>query len=166
MIRRVITAVITGMQVILTRDLIHPVLVPAAFKGRIQERVYHFDCLVDGGKAGRYTDDVGIVVLARQRRNFFGPAECGAYFLVLIGGHGHTVAASADDDAEIYRAVLNIGSYGVYEVGVIYAVKGIGAVVDHLIAFILKVFNDGLFVVGACVVVADGNFHCDGVMLL
>ncbi len=59
---------------VLAGNFVDAVLVAAPFKLRVQEGVNHFNSLLYGGKTRRYADDVGIVMLARQRRNFFGPA--------------------------------------------------------------------------------------------
>lgn len=74
---------------------IDPVLVAAALKIGLDEDLHHLPRLLKSRKTGRYTDDIGIVVLADQAGHIRLKAEACPDALVLIGRHTNAVGAAA-----------------------------------------------------------------------
>jgi hypothetical protein len=75
-------------------DLVYSFLVAATFESGFHEYINHLfriTVLTTGGDAYH----IGIIVFARQFRQFFTPADSCSYALVFIGAYGYPICAAA-----------------------------------------------------------------------
>src|SRR5690606_36928769 len=87
----------------------------------------------------RYTNNVSIVMLARQRRNFFNPAKCSPNFLVFVNTHGNTVTATTYNNTKIGSTVFNIIGNRVYKIRIVYTVKSVCTMVNNFYTLLFQV---------------------------
>ena len=100
-----------------------------------QERVDEGQCLVDGVHPAADADQLGVVVLAGQRRRLDAPRQGAARAGHLVGGDLLAVAGAADDDAEAVRVGDGpLRRRDAERRVVVLGVVGEGAAVDRLVA--------------------------------
>ena len=142
----------------LARNLVDTTLVTTTFELGGKEDLDEFDSFLRRDVVGRQSDDVGIVVLTSEASEWFVPAECSAYALVVVAGHSDTITSRADSNTHIVGAVLYGSCHRVREVGVVAAVGRWTAVVGNLNALLLKPSDNSLFECKARVVRGDAEF--------
>ena len=107
----------------------------------------------------RQSDDVGIVVLTSEASEWFVPAECSAYALVVVASHGDAVTSRADSDAHVVGAVFYGSCHRVGEVRIVATVGRRTAIVGDLNALLGEPSDNSLFECEACVIRGDAKFE-------
>ena len=137
---------------LLQRNLLHATLMATALESCAEE-------LVHDGLGSLVVDEttwenqyVGIVVLADEMGNLLAPSQTGTNALMLVQGHGDTLAAAADADARINLAALDALAKRMAEVWVIDALVTIGTVILDRITLLLQVLQHELLHWETCVV--------------
>ena len=123
-------------------------LVATAFEWCCQEGIddLHGEIRVD--ETGGEHQYIGVVVGTGKAGEFNGPADGGAYALMLVEGHGDTVAAATHGYTHVAVAALNGLCAWVGEIRIIAALLGVGSevgvwtvaesqvILDHTFEFI------------------------------
>lgn len=89
------------------RNLRNATRMAAAFKGSAEELVENGLCLLVCYEAPRHYQYVGIIMLTYQLSNLLVPGKTGTDALVLVQGHSHALAATADADTRIDFSTLH-----------------------------------------------------------
>ena len=71
----------------------------ASFELGIEEGGHAIERVRNGEVSGGKAEDVGVVVLPGEAGDVRPPGDGGTHFGMLVGGHGHTIGAAADQDA-------------------------------------------------------------------
>ena len=87
------------------------------------------------------------------------PGQTGADAFVVVEGHRHSVAGSAEGDATIDFSALDAAGQVVGEIGVIDARRSVGSVIHDGEPFPSQVCDQLLLVVVAGVIRCKSNFH-------
>src|SRR5215218_8160940 len=124
----------------------------ASFKRSSQKNINHFLCLWSGYKAGRDTDNIGIIMFAGQFCKVALPADSSPYILVFIGCNGNTITTSANQDSTCRLTMLYSVSHGVGKIRIIDRIGAVSAKVFYFQTFILKKINNHSFVFITCMV--------------
>ena len=151
----------------LARNLVDTTLVTTTFELGGKEYLDEFDSFLRRDVVSRQSDDVGIVVLTSEASEWFVPAECSAYALVVVAGHSDTITCGADSYTHIVGAVLYRCCHRVREVGVVAAVGRWAAVIGNLYALLCEPSDNSLFECKASVVRGDAEmemFHMSVVL--
>ena len=136
-------------------DFSHPPGVAAPFKRCIQESFYNFNGYIFRNKTDRQGQNIGVIMLSGEGSKLGQPTEGSPYALVLIGRHGHPVAAAAHDDAQVSLASADRFCCRVHKIGVIHRVAAIRPEVYNLYTTVLQQLDHTSFVREARVVTAD-----------
>ena len=140
-------------------DFPHPAGMSSALEPSVEESAHHGECHALAHKAGRDGEHIGLVVLSGEGGELCFPAQCRPDALVLVGGHGHPVSASANDDAQLGLPRFDGLGSGMDEVGIVHRIQRIGAKIEHFDAPLFQQTDDGVFIWKTCVVAADGYGH-------
>ena len=106
----------------LTRDFVHAALVAATFEVGGEEDVDEGQGLGFVNIIGGQTEDIGVVMLARETCERFVPAQRSADAGMMVAGHGDAVAGGADGDAEVVLSLFDGRSHRMGEIGIVAAV--------------------------------------------
>src|SRR5215218_8534462 len=123
-----------------------------ALKRSSQKNINHFLCLGSGYKAGRDTDNVGIIMFAGQFCKVALPAYGSPYILMFIGCNSNTIATTTNQDSASRLTVLYSFSYGMRKIRIIDRIGAVSAKVFYFQAFILKKINNDSLVFITCMV--------------
>src|SRR5688572_10320419 len=104
-------------------------LVPAAFKRSVYKKLYHFFCISLTNKAGGDTEYIGIVMFSCQLGKLFAPANGRTDALVFVRSDRHAIGAAAKKYSKRGFTFFNGISNRVSEVGVIYRIFGMCAII-------------------------------------
>lgn len=139
-------------------DFIDTTLVATAFEVGVEVCLHDLKGEVLRDEAGGKGEDVGIVVLTGQASQLGLPTQGGTDALVLVEGHGDTVAGAADGDAAAATATFHRFGAWVGIVGIVARGFGIGAEVLKLIAFGAEPQLDSFFELITGMVAAQADF--------
>ena len=133
-----------------TTDLVHPCAGMATLEVACKNpNDFSASPLLDKG-AGQ-AEHIGIVVLSGQGGQFLCSSRWRPYPLVLVGGHGHPVGRTADQNAQLLTLFHCIGDR-VRKVWIVGGVGGVGAIISGLNAHALQERLHLLSSSGTCVV--------------
>ena len=142
----------------LARNLVDTTLVTTTFELGGKEYFDEFDSFLRRDVVSRQSDDIGIVVLTSEASEWFVPAECSAYALVVVAGHGDTIAGRADGDTHVVGTILHGCRHRVREIWIVAAVGRWTAIVSDLYALLLEPSDNGLFECKACMITSNAEF--------
>ena len=143
----------------LARNLVDTTLVTTTFELGGKEYLDEFDSFLRRDVVSRQSDDIGIVVLTSEASEWFVPAECSAYALVVVAGHSDTITSRADSDTHVVGAVLYGSCHRVSEIWIVAAVSRRTAIVGDLNTLLLEPSDNSLFECEACVIRGDAKFE-------
>ena len=143
---------------LLKRNLLDTTLVAATFEGSREELVHDsFGSLVVDETAWKY-QDISIIMLTDEMSNLLVPCQTSTYTLMLVQGHGDTLATTADTDTRINLAALDTLTKCMTEVWVVNAFVAICTIILYRITFLLQLLQFKLFHWETCVIAC--NSYC------
>ena len=109
----------------------------ASFELGIEEDGHAIERVRNGEVSGGKAEHVGVVVFPGEAGDVRPPSDGGTHFRVLVGGHGHTIGAAADQDAHAsfsgHPFCKRVGMIRVIDAGTVWC-----TVVDDLDAALLQ----------------------------
>ena len=130
----------------------------AAFKGRVKECVYYLERYTLAQYSCAEAEHVCIVVAACHLSGECVRAYCRTDTLVLVCRHRHTDTCTADKDAKLSFALLNIHAYLVGVFGIVYRVGGMCTVVGIFDTSFFKVLDNVKLKV-ICRLIAGNSYY-------
>ena len=94
---------------------------PSAGKICVKKSIDNVECKGRLNLASRKYENISVIVLASQLRQFHFPADCSAYALMFIESHGYAVACAANADSGIAFAIDNSLGTGMCIIGIVAA---------------------------------------------
>lgn len=147
------------MKILLARNFVDTAFVATSFELGGKENLNQFYSLLCGDIVGWQADNIGIIVLTSEASEWFVPAECSAYALVVVASHSDAVTSRADSDAHVVGAVFYGSCHRVGEVRIVAAISRRTTIVGDLNALLGEPSDNSLFECEACVVRGDAEFE-------
>ena len=139
----------------LNGDLLDATLMTATFEGGGEELV---EDLLGGlviDETAWQNEAVGVVMLADELSDVLAPGKAGAYTLMLVQGHDHSLTAAADGDTGIDLTALDGFCQRMGEIGIVNTLVTICTEVLVRIALLLEILKDELLEGESCVIAGD-----------